>query len=88
MILIKKLLVKKLFIAIPTNQLKKPTPLEINNDNGFKEAYGKKKRKDAIKKKEDDLQNKGILSAAKISEERFLKSWKKLMLRTQKLTKI
>ena len=74
----KKITGKKVIIAIPSNKLKKPTPLEINNDNGFKEAYGKKKRKDAIKKKEDDLQNKGILSAAKISEERFLKSWKKI----------
>ena len=74
----KKITGKKVIIAIPTNKLKKPTPLEINNDNGFKEAYGKKKRKDAIKKKEDDLQDKGILSAAKISEERFLKSWKKI----------
>ena len=61
----KKITGKKVIIAIPTNKLKKPTPLEINNDNGFKEAYGKKKRKDAIKKKEDDLQNKGILSALK-----------------------
>jgi len=61
----KKITGKKVIIAIPTNKLKKPTPLEINNDNGFKEAYGKKKRKDAIKKKEDDLQDKGILSAAK-----------------------
>ena len=41
----KKITGKKVIIAIPTNKLKKPTPLEINNDNGFKEAYGKKKKK-------------------------------------------
>ena len=47
----KKITGKKVIIAIPTNKLKKPTPLEINNDNGFKEAYGKKKEKRCPKEK-------------------------------------
>ena len=41
----KKITGKKVIIAIPTNKLKKPTPLEINNDNGFKEALVKKREK-------------------------------------------
>ena len=52
--------------------------LDIGNNDGFKKAFDNKKKKDAKKKKEEDLNNKGILSDAKISEERFLKSWKKI----------
>ena len=52
--------------------------LEIESNDGFKKAYTNKSKQDAQKKKDEDLKNKGILSAAKISEERFLKSWKKI----------
>ena len=69
---------KRVIIGIPQKTVKKPMSLEIGNNNGFKKAYENKKKKDAKKKKEDDLKDKGILSEAKISEERFLKSWKKI----------
>jgi hypothetical protein len=69
---------KRVIIGIPQKTVKKPMSLEIGNNNGFKKAYENKKKKDAKKKKEDDLNDKGILSEAKISEERFLKSWKKI----------
>ena len=74
----KKTTGKTVILAIPSNKIKKPISLDIKNDNGFKKAYDKQKKEDAKKKKENDLNTKGILSAAKISEERFLKSWKKI----------
>tara|TARA_R110001632_G_scaffold14337_10_gene48456 strand:- start:2887 stop:3549 length:663 start_codon:yes stop_codon:yes gene_type:complete len=69
---------KKVILAIPTKEIKKPTSLKNDNKDGFRKAFDKKKEQDAKKKKEEDLKNKGIISAAKISEERFLKSWKKI----------
>ena len=74
----KKTTGKTVILAIPSNKMEKPISLDIKNDNGFKKAYDKQKKEDAKKKKENDLNTKGILSAAKISEERFLKSWKKI----------
>ena len=73
----RKNLGEKVIIAIPSKKIKKPMSLEIGNNDGFKKAFENKNKQDAKKKKED-LKDKGILSAAKISEERFLKSWKKI----------
>ena len=74
----KKNIGKNVIIGIPNKKFKKPMSLDIGNNDGFKKAFDNKKKKDAKKKKEEDLNNKGILSDAKISEERFLKSWKKI----------
>mgnify|MGYP000968416463 FL=1 len=74
----KKNIGKNVIIGIPNKKIKKPVSLDIGNNDGFKKAFDNKKKKDAKKKKEEDLNNKGILSDAKISEERFLKSWKKI----------
>ena len=73
----KKNIVKNIIIGIPNKKIKKPMSLDIGNNDGFKKAFDNKNKQDAKKKKED-LKDKGILSAAKISEERFLKSWKKI----------
>lgn len=73
----RKNLGEKVIIGIPSKEIKKPMSLEIGNNDGFKKAFENKNKQDAKKKKED-LKDKGILSAAKISEERFLKSWKKI----------
>jgi hypothetical protein len=73
----RKNLGEKVIIGIPSKKIKKPMSLEIGNNDGFKKAFDNKNKQDAKKKKED-LKDKGILSAAKISEERFLKSWKKI----------
>ena len=73
----KKNIGKNVIIGIPNKKIKKPMSLEIGNNDGFKKAFDNKNKQDAKKKKED-LNDKGILSAAKISEERFLKSWKKI----------
>jgi hypothetical protein len=69
---------EKVILAIPTKEIKKPKSLKNDNKDGFRKAFDKKKKKDARNKKENDLKNKGIITAAKISEERFLKSWKKI----------
>ena len=73
----KKNIGKNVIIGIPNKKIKKPMSLDIGNNDGFKKAFDNKNKQDAKKKKED-LNDKGILSAAKISEERFLKSWKKI----------
>ena len=73
----KKKSAKDINLSSSAREIKKPISLENDNKEGFKKAFDKKKKKDAKDKKED-LTNKGILSAAKISEERFLKSWKKI----------
>lgn len=66
---------KKAIKAIPAKELKRPAELKPKSDNGFKNAYAKKVKK---QKEEDDLNNKGILTKAKIAEERFLKSYKRI----------
>ena len=73
----KKNIGKNVILGIPNKKIKKPMSLDIGNNDGFKKAFDNKNKQDAKKKKED-LKDKGILSAAKISEERFLKSWKKI----------
>ena len=73
----KKNIGKNVILGIPNKKIKKPVSLDIGNNDGFKKAFDNKNKQDAKKKKED-LKDKGILSAAKISEERFLKSWKKI----------
>lgn len=69
---------KKAILAIPTKEVKKPKSLKNDNKDGFKKAYDKKQKELNKKKKEDELKNKGILTAAKIAEERFLKSFKQI----------
>ena len=73
----KKNIGKNVILGIPNKKIKKQVSLDIGNNDGFKKAFDNKNKQDAKKKKED-LKDKGILSAAKISEERFLKSWKKI----------
>ena len=57
-------------IALPANAKKitKPKVLGNDNKNGFQNAYGKQQQENAKKKKEEDLNNKGILTKAKIAE--------------------
>ena len=62
----RKNLGEKVIIGIPSKEIKKPMSLEIGNNDGFKKAFENKNKQDAKKKKED-LKDKGILSAAKIS---------------------
>ncbi len=70
---------KKSITAVPSKEIKKPTVLESKDKtSGFKKAYDKAKKEEAKKRREKDLKNKGILSKAKIAEERFLSAYKKI----------
>ena len=68
----------KAIVLNNSKEVKKPKSIELNGSNGFKKAYDKEKEKLKKKKEEDKLKNKGILTQAKLSEERFLKSFKKI----------
>ncbi len=62
--------------ATNTKASKKPTSIKIDAENGFKTAYKNKKK--TKKELDDALKNKGIISQAKLNEERFLKAFKKI----------
>ncbi len=61
-----------------SKEVKRPKSLDLDGTEGFKNAYNKEKEKLNKKQKEDNLKNKGILTKAKLSEQRFLKSFKKI----------
>ena len=61
-----------------TKKAKKTSSIELNRNNGFKNAFDKEKEKLKRKKSESDFNNKGILTTAKLNEERFLKAFKKI----------
>lgn len=54
--------------------VEKPKAIDLNANNGFKNAYQNQK----TTKKEDDLKNKGIITQAKLNEERFMKNFQKI----------
>lgn len=66
------------FSTAPAKEIKKPKSLDFNNDNGFKDAHKKHQKELEKKRKEDEFNNKGILTKAKIAEEQYLKSFKKI----------
>ena len=70
----------KIRSVITTNakEIEKPTSIKIDGANGFKKAYEKEQKKVKKKQQEENFNNKGIISQAKLSEERFLKSFKKI----------
>lgn len=63
------------FFLYNTKEIKKPKAIGTDNTNGFKNAYNNEEQK---RKKEEDFKNKGILTAAKIREDNFLKSFQKV----------
>lgn len=68
---------KKVVILNNSKEVKKPEAIELNGENGFKKAFEKEQEK--LKKQQDeDLSKKGILTQAKLNEERFLKSFQKI----------
>ncbi|QOD61894.1 hypothetical protein H9I45_05490 [Polaribacter haliotis] len=56
----------------------KPTSIELKGDLGFKKAYEKEQQKLKKQQDEESLQNKGILTQKRLSEARFLNSFKKI----------
>ena len=61
-----------------SKEVSKPKSIELNGTEGFQKAYNVEKEKLKKKQDEDNLNNKGILTKAKLNEQRFLKSFKKI----------
>jgi len=61
-----------------SKEVTKPKALELNGNDGFKNAFNKENEKLKKQKENDDLNNKGILTEEKLREEHFLKSFKKI----------
>jgi len=68
----------KISIKATKTVVKKKKSLSVDAINGFKNAYKNSKKTRTKAQKEAELKNKGIISQAKINEERFLKSFKKI----------
>ena len=65
-------------ISTRAKEVERPNSLKIEATNGFQKAFEKEQKEIKKKQKEDDFNNKGIITAAKLSEERFLKFFKKI----------
>ncbi|WP_299104029.1 hypothetical protein [uncultured Tenacibaculum sp.] len=63
---------------MPAKEAKKPKSLDFKSDDGFKTAHNKQQKEEQKKQAERDFENKGILTKAKIAEERYLKAFKKI----------
>jgi hypothetical protein len=61
-----------------SKEVKVPKSIELDGKQGFKKAYDSEKEKLKKKQEEDNLKDKGILTQAKLNEQRFLKSFKKI----------
>ena len=68
---------KKVVILNNSKEVKKPEAIDLNGENGFKKAFEKEQEK-LKKQQSEDLSKKGILTQAKLNEERFLKSFQKI----------
>lgn len=68
----------KAIVLNNSKEVTKPKSIEIDGTDGFKKAYDKEKEKLKKQQKENNLNNKGILTQAKLNEQRFLKSFKKI----------
>ena len=68
----------KAIVLNSSKAVKKPKSIELNGNNGFKNAYDKEKEKLKKQQAENALNSKGILTKAKINEARFLKAFKKV----------
>ena len=70
----------KIRSVISTNakEIEKPNSIKIDGANGFKKAYEREQKKVKKQQQEQKFNNKGIISQAKLTEERFLKSFKKI----------
>ena len=66
--------VKGKIIPVVIKPVKKADPLTFDSDDGFKNANKIAEKKRELSQKELELQNKGILSHAKMNEENFNKS--------------
>lgn len=68
----------KTIILNNAKEVKKPNSIELTGANGFKKAFEKEREKLKQEQQKSNLDNKGILTQAKLNEQRFLKSFKKI----------
>tara|TARA_B110001450_G_scaffold71623_1_gene67893 strand:+ start:1923 stop:2594 length:672 start_codon:yes stop_codon:yes gene_type:complete len=61
-----------------SKQIKKTNSIELEGNTGFKDAFDKEKEVLKRTQEENKFNNKGIITKAKLSEERFLKDFKKI----------
>ncbi|TDQ23777.1 hypothetical protein [Tenacibaculum caenipelagi] len=66
------------FKTAPAKEVKKSNVLDFSNDNGFKTAHNEQQKEIKKQQAKQDLENKGILTKAKIAEEQYLKSFKQI----------
>ncbi|MGJ8744668.1 hypothetical protein [Polaribacter sp.] len=67
--------------AVVSNNAKvvsRPKSIKLDAHDGFKKAYEAENEKLKTKQEEENLNNKGIISQAKLSEERFQKNFRKI----------
>jgi hypothetical protein len=67
---------KKAIFTTKAKSTEQPTSITVDPSNGFKEAFNHKKK--TQKEMDDELNNKGIISQAKLNEELALKSFSKI----------
>lgn len=68
----------KAIVLNNAKEIKKPNSIELGNLNGFQKAFEKEKEKLKKQQQQNNENNKGILTQAKLKEQRFLKSFKKI----------
>lgn len=68
----------KAIVLKNSKEVSRPKSIELNGLQGFQQAYEAEKQKLRQNQKEKNLDNKGILTQAKLNEQRFLKSFKKI----------
>ncbi|WP_299056259.1 hypothetical protein [uncultured Polaribacter sp.] len=61
-----------------SKEVNKPKSINFKDNNGFENAFDKENEKLKKQQAENKLNNKGILTKEKISEEQFLKAFKKI----------
>jgi hypothetical protein len=61
-----------------SQEIKETNSIELIGNKGFKDAFEKEKEKLKRTQEENKFNNKGIITKAKLSEERFLKAFKKI----------
>ena len=68
----------KAIVLKNAKKVDKPKAINLDGTGGFKKAFEKEKEKLRKQQQQRNLHNKGILTQAKLSEERFLKSFKRI----------
>jgi hypothetical protein len=76
---------KTVTIQAKTITIKQATPLDIDVSNGFKNAYKSTQSNNKKIAEENSLKNKGIISQAKLREERWNKNFKPINGRYKKV---